>query len=295
MKRIEDFIKEEQLRYSNKHVKYINGVLTVKASDCEPRYAELERRNEYLNNIFDYVDITQNVLDAALDYKRDPLLEMLNTHSTDKLINKIKDIYKDKEIKVDKVNGRDVDVNSFYIMSDKKTLIDINNDDRFKNLLEFYNYFYTETVRTNNWTYRLSIYEPRYSSKVTDIYKRNNGIVYHVTTRDVYENHIKNEGLKIKTSAANQKQSYRYYPRRIYLILPNTESKTKRNDIIQNAIEKLNKKDDYVVLQINLLSLIRFSFYEDTLMNDKNENYIYTYQNIPAKFIKDITYKFNTK
>lgn len=77
------------------------------------------------------------------------------------------------------------------------------------------------------------------------------------------------------------------------MILPNVSSSKERDEIIYNVIKTLKKENDYVILQISLWDLENFTFYEDVTMNTNKEHYIYTYQNIPAKYIKDITYKFN--
>lgn len=139
----------------------------------------------------------------------------------------------------------------------------------------------------------MALFEPRYSKKIIDYKERNNGVAYHITTRKIYESNIKKNGLKVKDSNSNKRKGYRYYPKRIYMILPNVSSSKERDEIIYNVIKTLKKENDYVILQISLWDLENFTFYEDVTMNTNKEHYIYTYQNIPAKYIKDITYKFN--
>lgn len=234
MKSLVNFIQEEQ----NKYVLPI-GMFSC----CESPYKELERRNEWLDWFFEGIECPDNVIEAAKDYNNDPILEMLNTHSIDKFIEKIKSIYNDIDIHRvygtddTKLNIKDEPKDRFYIVKKTKEELDkINNDDKFINILEFFNYYISETQYNKKYDVWLTLYEPRYSKKIKDFTKRNNGIAYHITTKEKYEK-IKKEGLKVKGNS-----KYRYFPSRIYLILPNVNSSKEKDEIILNTIDKLNKK-----------------------------------------------------
>lgn len=294
MKTLENFIKKEQIRYSQEHVQILeNGQKTIIPSCCDPYYWELERRNKWMDYFFDGIECPGHVLEASMDYGKDPILEMLNTHSIDKLLDRIKKEF--PEVRYGRMNGTDdsklnikeESKDGFFLYDkDKEKLELIKNNDKFVNIVEFYNYYFAELKYNNHYELWVMMFEPRYSKKIKDFEKRNNGVAYHITTQENYEK-IKKDGLKIKSA------KYRYFPRRIYLILPNVNSSKERNDIIINTINKLEKTTSYVVLQISLHNLPNFTFYEDVMMATNKEHYIYTYQNIPTKYIKDVTYKFN--
>lgn len=291
MKSLQEYIKEQEKEFWRTY--------PYKFLHCEPPYWELERRNKWIDWFFENIECPINVLEAAKDYNNDPILEMLNTHSIDKLIANIKKLYKD--VSIERANGTDdtklnikeEPKDGFWLSDEQKeTLENILNNDKFSNLIEFYNYYFTEFHYDKYNKEWLALFEPRYSKKIKDFTKRNNGVAYHITTKKLYEEHIKKEGLKVKGSS-NKENAYRYFPRRIYLILPNVNSSKEREEVIHNVINILNKENDYVVLQISLWDLKNFTFYEDVTMDTNKEHYIYTYQNIPSKYIKDITYKFN--
>ena len=292
MKSLEEYIKEQEKEFWRTYPSlYLH---------CEPPYWDLERRNEWIDWFFEGIECPINVIEAAKDYENDPILEMLNTHSISKLIENIKKLYND--IDIQRVNGTDdtkPNINEepkdgFWISNkEKNKLENILKDGKFINLIEFYNYYFTQFNYDRDNDIWLALFEPRYSKKIIDYKERNNGVAYHITTRKIYESNIKKNGLKVKDSNSNKRKGYRYYPKRIYMILPNVSSSKERDEIIYNVIKTLKKENDYVILQISLWDLENFTFYEDVTMNTNKEHYIYTYQNIPAKYIKDITYKFN--
>lgn len=289
MKSLEDFIKEQENEFWRTY--------PCRFLHCEPPYWELERRNKWIDYFFDGLECPQNVLEAAMDYDKDPILEMLNTHSVDKLINKIRKEYPTLEIQREPgTNDTNLLPNEepksgFSICDEKTKLDELINDEKLNNILSYFNYYFTQFYYEKNTSKWYALFEPLYSKKIKDFEKRNNGVAYHITSVKLYEK-IQKEGLKIKGSQ-NKENGYRYFPQKIYLILPNTKSKIERNEIINNVIKTLNKQDDYKVLQISLHNLPNFTFYEDVTMNTDKEHYIYTYQNIPTKYIKDVTYKFN--
>ena len=143
MKSLVNFIQEEQDKY----------ILPIGMfSCCEPPYKELERRNKWLDWFFEGIECPDNVIEAAKDYNNDPILEMLNTHSIDKFIEKIKSIYNDIDIHRvygtddTKLNIKDEPKDGFYIVKKTKEELDkINNDNKFINILEFFNYYISET------------------------------------------------------------------------------------------------------------------------------------------------------
>lgn len=286
MKTLVEYIKEQEVEFWKN---YPSMVL-----HCEPPYWELQRRNKWIDWFYEGLECPQNVIEAAKDYNNDPILEMLNTHSVDKLIDKIKNEYDD--IDIHRIYGTSDDIiepkSGFYIADNKKEkLEELLKDKKLNNILDFFNYYFTQYYYSRDEDLWYALFDPRYSKKIKDFYKRNNGVAYHITTRKIYEENIKENGLKVKNPSSNQRNSYRYYPNRIYLILPNVDSIKERNEIIKSTIKLLNK-EDFVILQVSLQKLSNFNVYEDVTMNTDKEHFIYTYQDIPSKFIKDITYKF---
>lgn len=168
----------------------------------------------------------------------------------------------------------------------------LKDDDLFKNIIHYFNYFYTQTNMIEGQTYILL--EPHFFDKV-DVLNRNHGKAYHICTKENASKILKT-GLKIKGSQDNKENHYRYYihryyPRRVYLILPLYSQKDYIRKKIEEALDAKRLKHDYSVLEVNIRD-IHDSFYEDVTMPSK-EDYVYTYQYIPQKYIRDITHKFD--
>lgn len=272
--------------------------LTSMFSDCMQLCQLAEIREKFINDIWG--DCPQEILERAkTDYHfevEDIMYEMLNSHSVEKLIDKLKKEFPEDILYICKASDDDnikrkenkngVSILVKNVEEGKK----LTNDKKFKNILHYFNYFFTEIhIDEDDPRYVFVMLEPHFSNKIKDVFDRNYGTAYHVTTRDNLRT-ILAHGLRPKGQEDKENGGYRYYPQRIYLILPKKHDRQYVNGKIKQVID-LKKRRDYVVLKVNLYRMIG-SFYEDVTMPSK-EDYVYTYQEIPPEYIKDITESFN--
>lgn len=156
----------------------------------------------------------------------------------------------------------------------------VNKNDNFKNILEFYNYFITQTQGN------MVIAEPRYSERADSyIYGDCHGIVYHITYQDAADEIMKT-GLRCKTGS-RRKGFYREFPKRIYVVAVDPSS-------INRPMQEMLKDLAYAVtgtamgmtaLKINLFKR-HIPFYRDTAMRD--EISYFTYNSIPPECIEKV-------
>lgn len=210
----------------------------------------------------------------------DVVLENLNTHEWTKVK---KFLEKEYDVKVLKQNDNEDKKDGIQVICKNiDDAIYIIKDPKFKNCLEFFNYYFSERIDN------VLMVEPIYSEKVNiNPGNDNHGQAYHVTTRK-NANSILKSGLRPK--GYNEKK-YRYFPSRVYLILPDKYSEGIEK--IKQALNDLELIDkDYAVLKIDLNRVENYNFYKDVAMqNNQHSNYIYTYAKIPSEDIKDITEK----
>lgn len=214
----------------------------------------------------------------------DVTLDNLNTHDW----NKVKKfLEKEYEVKVIKQNENEDKKDGIQVIC--KNIDDalyIIKDPKFKNCLEFFNYYFSQRIQN------ILMVEPLYSEKVKiSADKANHAQAYHVTTRKQADSILKT-GLRPKKG---NPKTYGYFPSRVYLILPDKYSDG--IDRIRQALKDLNLIDkDYAVLKIDLNRIEHYNFYKDIAMeNNQHSNYIYTYGKIPSEYIKDITEKVKDK
>lgn len=156
----------------------------------------------------------------------------------------------------------------------------INKNDNFKNILEFYNYFITQTQGN------MVIAEPRYSERADQyIYRDCHGIVYHITYQDAADEIMKT-GLRCKTGS-RRKGFYREFPKRVYVVAIDPSS---INRPMQEVLEDLayavtGTATDMAALKINLFKR-HIPFYKDTAMRD--EISYFTYNSIPPECIEKV-------
>lgn len=90
MKDLENFIKE-QLILEYKETKYNSiGYPIGMYSDSEPLSEEFKRRNKFLDLFYEGEECPNEVIEKVKDISSDYMLEMLNSHSVDKLVERIK-------------------------------------------------------------------------------------------------------------------------------------------------------------------------------------------------------------
>ena len=127
--------------------------------------------NEYKNVLLDYF----GEFDKEVFLEEDYILDNLNTHDAEKLKSKISDITKVKF--EDYSYGK---IKSFSVLcASREEAISLTENEKFKNLIEFFNYFVSEIIDN-----RIFI-EPVYSEdKSKYVFTDCEGICYHVTTNE---------------------------------------------------------------------------------------------------------------
>lgn len=191
---------------------------------------------------------------------------LIKSYDHDKLINKIKNRYKDKIKEINILNSNS-EVKSFSFSFDSKYVDDIDYDESLYKLLDFFGYYISEFKHINNEDIYLLSIEPLFSEKCTDFVKKDcKGIVYHCTSELSYKNYISKRGLTPKEGT-----TYRQFSERAFLFC----GKDKK-DIIDNVkkiIEQLDKKD-YTIIKIDV-SKYNVDFYRDSYQNESDNNFIY--------------------
>lgn len=224
--------------------------------------------NAYKNVLSDYF----GVFDEEVSIEKDYILENLNTHDTEKLKSKILEIanveFEDYSL------GK---VKSFSVLcTSKEEAIRLVENEKFKNLVEFFNYFVSEILGNRIFV------EPTYSEdKSKYVFNDCKGICYHITTKERAEK-IMRTGLRIKRSY------YRMFPSRIYLYAtPKLSLLNDKNikDFVYKIVNKLEaeREGGIAVIRVDLNKCYNgvMRFYKDTSMKD-NES-VFTYNNIPPE------------
>lgn len=224
--------------------------------------------NEYKNILLDYF----GEFDKEVCIEEDYILDNLNTHNAEKLKSKISDI-----AKVEFEDYSSGKVKSFSVLcASKEEVISLVENEKFKNLIEFFNYFVSE-IKDNK-----IFIEPVYSEDRSKyVFDDCEGICYHITTQKRAEK-IMRTGLRIKRS------SYREFPLRIYLYAtPKLSLLNDKNikDFANKIVNKLKAKREggIAIIRVNLNKYYNdiMRFYKDTSMRE--DEAIFTYNNIPKE------------
>lgn len=268
MKSIQEYINTYSIDQISKNEYYYKHLLEYFGDDIPNKYIDAYNKGNLLSN--EYV------------------FENLQTHDADKLKKKLKKEYGD-DISFEDYSGEKN--KSFYVIlsnnlkvinfsrNDARLDSDYANLEKFENILSFYNYYlsYTEKIH-NKWNLFI---EPRYSDNVTNKIFNSHCGLYHFTDNKSAESILKN-GLRLKTS------KYRDYPQRIFLYATNKKLEDIKDKIKDFILIVGNRpklyKNELAILKINNDG--KFDLYNDTAM--KEDEAIFTYDFIPAKYIKKI-------
>lgn len=277
MKSLVEYIRNQEM------LEFTNGTHSNKLSI-------LEHNNNMIDLFYPNDDCPKLILEGSKEGKFDVVLEMLNSHDYEKLKKVLLKEFSDYILAVQKSENKSTSKESkvaklLVVCKDNGSEEKLKNDEKFKTILQFFNYFYSETKDMGMPVMHI---EPVYAEKISISSERNHGIGYHVTVKDNLQK-ILNKGLKCKQA------KYRDYPARIYLISPFKATADETKKIIKKVIDdKWYGSGEYCVLKVNL-NRINDSFYTDVSttrsreVEYKGQAYIYTYQDIPSKYIEDIT------
>lgn len=243
--------------------------LTEYVKDCfDPHNKISFAINEYRNVLLDYF----GEFDKEISLEEDYILDNLNTHDTEKLKSKISDM-----AKVEFEDYSSGSIKSFSVLcASKEDSISLTENKKFKNLIEFFNYFVSEVIDN-----RIFI-EPVYSEDRSKyVFSNCEGICYHITTQKRAEN-IMRTGLRTKRS------SYREFPSRIYLYATPKLSLLKDKNIKDFAYKIVNelrakREGGISVIRVNLNKCYNdvIRFYKDTSI--KEDKAVFTYNTIPPE------------
>lgn len=208
---------------------------------------------------------------------------LIKSYPYKKLIQKLKELYKDK-----------IDNDIFYYNSkskENKTFqINFDNDDiesilynhaLYKNL-EFFGYYITKCFN-NIKTNKLSlIIEPIFSEKCNDyVINECGGILYYITSKQNYDKKISYKGL---VPREGDDKKYRFFTERIFLY----GGKSKK-DILENTKKILDQINNYnyVILKIDV-NRLNIDWYRDSHQEDIILDSFYCNAIIHTNYIEEI-------
>ncbi|MBO5005435.1 MAG: hypothetical protein J6D03_09445 [Clostridia bacterium] len=229
---------------------------------------------------------------------------LVMSHDTEKLLNILEKMLGKAHMYTDKFKDYD-DASSFNIFiknntSFAKELISYIDNHKFKNpdakvskklkkmidVMNFFNYYFSKTTSIANGECMILI-EPTYSKNVTNMVNCDyEGVLYHVTLKENIPGILK-KGLIPK----GEDNDYRYIKSRIYMFCENDK------DELQYLYKKICIQRSYSPREATLLKIdlnydentnkknmsYNIDFYQDSLY--KEDNFVYTYENIPPQFI----------
>lgn len=205
--------------------------------------------------------------------------ESLNhSYDTDELIDKIHTKFEDKlaylSIKVE----TDSTTKSFSIFAKDKQL---ENDEDFKSLLNFYNYFVSDTSDEDG--YRSLYIEPYKPEERTDyIYNKCDGIIYRAVDKGTLD-----KVLKVGLIAHHDKGHNRFHPRYTYCVASNNKEELKK--IIPMIGFDIKQKD----LHLLKIDLKKYKNKVRFFVDPASVNYpaYFTREYIPRYCCEEITLK----
>lgn len=265
------------------------------------RVIHLAYRN--LNESFDYNIPTEFLEKFKVDPYTDHILENLQTHDSNMLIRKIREVFGlDVEDRSD-VKDDEKRYMNLYLYSDKlypSSIKKIVDSEDFQNLIDFFGYSKSDSYEISTGV--IILLEPIYADDANhkvygDDEDCSHGIIYHITTIGNGRKILKS-GFRISNPEDKRKDSsvYRYYPKRTYFLAfpPGNVSIERRQEII-NAINlyfsKKEIENGYCILQVDVRGL-EIDFYKDSVAQgdydfiEFENDAVYTYCNIPKERIK---------
>lgn len=236
---------------------------------------------------------------SLLDFEY--LNENLQTHDYKKLQNQLLKYYGEYIEEFQEYSGNE-NIKSFYIiLKNQKSKYNLDKNDfdlpllsikgisnkkqeaeKFFNLLDFFNYKYSNWERIDN---KLVLFiEPIYSKDASEYFDKCHRQAYHFTYKENVSKILKS-GLRIKSS------KYRDFPNRIYL-WASEDHKLNKVKVLEFAKQIFSTKnltlEDIGIIKVDLYHT-NIPVYRDSAMKDKEA--LFVYNNIPANLCKEIKIK----
>lgn len=200
---------------------------------------------------------------------------LIKSYDTNKLIDKIKNRYKDIEVSLypSKLNESLFSIE----FNDKNDYEKFLEDIYIQKQLDFFGYYITEKIDKD----LLIAIEPNFGTKCTKfVYNECNGLIFHVTSKELYEKYIKDKGLRPFIG-----NKYRKFTERIFFITGETKEEIIEN--IEFIIDQLGKSNS-IILMIDLKKhKYNVDFYYDP-SEDNWHDYIYCNTWFPITYITEI-------
>lgn len=228
-------------------------------------------KKQQLEEMFQY-KIPTSILEGLDDNpRRDVLLEWLNTHNAQELIDKLhKEFGEDISIRTQHDRG----IDGILIQKDDRTE-DIFMSNKAKEIMDAYGYQFDKEDA------KYLLYHPKMSSNAKDlVYGKCHGVVYHITLLKNFQS-ISEKGIRAKHS------TYRNFSDRIYCFVAPPEYNYNLKLSIDEVLAELNwniSKKELAVIKINLGGNNVIDFYQDDAM--MCDTACYTFSNIPKEYIK---------
>lgn len=191
---------------------------------------------------------------------------LIKSYDSNILLKKIKHKYKDK-IKDINIHKSKSNIESFSIQFNKEYMHDIAYDESLYKLIDVFGYYITEYNEVKDENIQILRFEPIFGEKCNDlVYKKCNGIIYHITD----DNHISQ--IRKKGLVPFKNSNYRNFSNRVFFCCGKNKEEVINN--LKDIINKLNKTS-YYILKIDLKKhKYNVDFYYDP-SEDNIHNYIY--------------------
>ena len=199
---------------------------------------------------------------------------LIKSYDTNKLISIIRKKYPNTDYSYN--NSKSKEYLFIIYFNDEKDYNDFFEDFYIQHQLDFFGYYITSYDKTE----KCIVFEPNFGTKCTNfVYDNCNGLIFHVTSEEKYNQYIKNKGLK---PFEGDIKKYRYFSERIYLSCG--ESKEEIIENIDFLIQQLNVNNP-VIIMIDLKEHnYNVDFYYDP-SEDSWHNFIYCNAWFPEKYI----------
>ena len=199
---------------------------------------------------------------------------LIKSYDTNKLINKIKNRYKDTEVLL--IPSKSNESLFKIIFNNEEDFNKFKTDIYIQRQLDFFGYYITEQIDKD----LIVFIEPNFGTKCTKfVYDNCNGLIFHVTSKERYDLFIKDIGIKPLEG------SYRKFTERSFFVCGETKKEIIENiEYIMDQLKKINP----IILMIDLKKKhYNVDFYYDP-SEDNWHNCIYCNAWFPITYITEV-------